>query len=272
MKIKIIYNKDKDLDGEKIKKIIKFLKNKEIYYEIESKYNDFNKKSDENNEKNNNYELILALGGDGTVMHGCKYALIYDVPIIGVNTGKLGFLTQIDINEISQLNNFFDGKYEIDERTVFEVTLSSGKEKYYAINDVVISRKESVKLINIDLYCNLQKVLSYRADGLIISTPTGSTAYSLAAGGPIVDVSLNGLIITPISSHSLAARPIIFDGDKEIKIVAKSENKQLISIDGNVINEIKKDEEVKIKVSNKKYKFVNLNDRFHLKIFDKPIF
>lgn len=269
MNIIIIYNKLKDINGQNLKQLLLFLNKENINFVIDSSYKNINDKVNIQYDTNE-YNLVITLGGDGTVMNGCKYALRYNIPIIGINIGHLGFLTQIDINNIKILKKFFSGNYITEERSIIESTINN--KIYYAINDIVVARSEVIKLANLDLYCNFQKVSSYRADGLIVSTPTGSTAYSLAAGGPIVDLSINGLVFTPISSHSLKDRPIIFGKDKHLKIVSKSDFKLNISIDGDMIQQISKNEEVNIKVSNKTCKFINLDDRNYLKIFDNPIF
>ncbi|MBP0979150.1 MAG: NAD(+)/NADH kinase [Oscillospiraceae bacterium] len=267
MEILVIYNKLKDPSGEYLKYLLDFLDKKNLNYVIDCNYNykNIDKEIDYIN-KNNLYDLIITLGGDGTVMHGCKHALKYGCPIVGINTGTLGFLTQLDIKNIDFLDNFFLKNYKLENRSVIEVKINS--KKYFAINDIVIARSDIIKLSDFDLYCNSKKVLSYRSDGLIVATPTGSTAYSLAAGGPIVDSSLKSLILTPISSHSLKSRPIIFNFDKKLKIVSRSFNKTKISIDGNIIKELTKDEFIDIKISNLTYKFVNFDDKNYLKIFN----
>lgn len=268
MKIFIIYNISKDLDGKNLNKLTSFLNDEKVEYEINSNYEVI--LNDEEN-KLYKYDLIITLGGDGTVIHGCKYALKYNIPVIGINAGHLGFLTQIDIKNIDKLKDLFSGNYIVNERTVVEAAINNDDKKYYAINDVVVDRGEAIRLVDIDLYCNLEKVSSYRADGLIVSTPVGSTAYSLAAGGPIVDLSLKGMVLTPISSHSLKSRPIVFGAKKELKIISRSNHILKVAVDGNVIKEIKKDEFVNVKISDKKYKFISFNKRSDLKIFDSPI-
>lgn len=280
MNILIIYNKIKDPDERFLRTLLFFLDKKNINYIINYDYKNIDKEINYNlNKKTNKFNLIITLGGDGTVIHGCKFALKYNIPILGINTGYLGFLTQLDIKNINlleQLDKLIYQEYQTEKRAVLEININSNdnldfpknSEKYYAINDVVVARSDIIKLADFDLYCNFKKVLSYRADGLIVSTPTGSTAYSLAAGGPIVDTSLDSLILTPISSHSLKSRPIIFNSDKILKIISKSKFKTKISIDGNIIKDLKKDESVDIKISNLTYKFVNLDSQNYLKIFN----
>lgn len=260
MNVIIIYNKFKDFNGESLHALLHFLNSKKIKYIINP---------DILLENNCDCDLIITLGGDGTVMHGCRYALKYNIPIVGINIGKLGFLTQLDIANLNILEKLFNDSYNVDERIVIEAKIDGST--YYAINDVVVARSEFVRLVDLDLYCNNQKVLHYRADGLIVATPTGSTAYSLAAGGPIVEYSVAGMVVTPISSHSLSARSIIFNKDKCLKIISKSNFNLKVSIDGNVIKDIGKNDIVKIKVSDTTCKFINFNARNYLKIFDIPI-
>ena len=300
----IIYNKSKDPDGKNLEKFLMFLKkmnldnNYNLNYVINSDYqemsNDFAFGLEQTNLKQNNFEqkkfdLVLTLGGDGTVMHGCNYAMRHGIPIIGVNIGNLGFLTQVSIQNIEELSTVFEDdfyfkqnnfeekdfeekKFEIEERAVFEVFIDNQKDnqKYFAINDVVV-RNEEIRLADIDLICDFQKVFSYRADGVIVSTPTGSTAYSLAAGGPIVDSSLEAILVTPISSHSLKIRPIIFGKNKNLQIISKSDCDLKVSVDGRVVGILKKNQSVNIKISKKVCKFVNLDMKNYLKIFDKNL-
>lgn len=269
MNILIIYNRTKDVNREKLKILIGLLKQEKINYVINSNYENMDEQINLYCKDSASYDLIISLGGDGTVMHGCQYALKYSAPIVGINIGKLGFLTQIDINDIYILKNFFSKKYKIDERVVLEVNINNNT--YYAINDLVVARGKFVKLINLNLYCNNQKVCKYRADGMIIATPTGSTAYSLAAGGPIVDATIKGMIVTPISSHSLKDRSIIFDKDKKLSVESLSDDSLMISCDGNIVDEIQRNDKVYVKISNKICKFINFDTRYYLKIFDNPI-
>ena len=268
MKTVIIYNKSKDIDGTSIRKLTGFLDNIKVQYEI------ILLDAVENSIDMSNTDLIITLGGDGTVIHGCQYALEYDIPIMGINIGNLGFLTQLNIHNLNLLTKIFTKDYNLELRSVLEVKYKTKNNEYtthYAINDIVIARGEVICLVDLELYCNDFIVSKYRVDGLILATPTGSTAYSLSAGGPIVDQSLNSITITPICSHSLKSRPIVFGCDKILKIISISNLKLNISIDGIYIKDIYIKDFIEVYTSSKKCKFINLHERNFLKIFDYPI-
>lgn len=166
-------------------------------------------------------ELLVVLGGDGTIMHAARCCSAAGVPILGVNFGKVGFMAEINKDELNLVNEYINGNYSIEERMMLCVKTESGDE-YFALNDAVVSNGAVSKITTLDLYCNGSFVAEYNADGLIIATPTGSTAYSMSAGGPLIDPSLACLLSTPICSHSLTSRPMVFSADSYIKIVNKS--------------------------------------------------
>lgn len=163
------------------------------------------------------YDFIISLGGDGTFLAASRR--FFSIPIVGINLGNLGFLSEIDKNNMEfEIKKILSGDFKIEERFLLETEIH-GK-KLYALNDMVISRGTLTKLLKFEVYFDNKFVDNYVADGLIISTPTGSTAYSLSAGGPIVEPGLDVLVITPICAHSLHQRPIIIKADTEVKVCA----------------------------------------------------
>lgn len=168
-------------------------------------------------------DFFLAVGGDGTIIHTAKTAAEHGKPILGVNAGTLGFTAALESGELSLLDRVFTGDYEIDQRLMLEAQVSCGTEKktLVALNDIVISAEQS-KIIDYTLSVNCNRPYSYRADGLIVATPTGSTAYSLSAGGPVTEPSLGCLIYTPICPHSLFNRSVIFSADSKIEVTITS--------------------------------------------------
>ncbi len=167
-------------------------------------------------------DFIISIGGDGTFLYTAKVVGSSNVPIIGVNLGKLGFLAEIPSDRIfSFIKEIINEKYIIDERTVLSASI--GAKKIYGMNEVVIHQRGTVKTIEIQAYYNNELVNSYLADGLIVSTPTGSTGYSLSAGGPIVNPQSDVIILSPICPHTLTARTIILpdSGKLTIKVVSK---------------------------------------------------
>ncbi|MBQ3100599.1 MAG: NAD(+)/NADH kinase [Clostridia bacterium] len=166
-------------------------------------------------------ELLIVLGGDGTIMHAARCCSYAGVPILGINFGRVGFMAELNPDEIVLVEEYINGNYSIEERMMLAVKTESGDE-FCVLNDAVVSNGTVSKITTLDLYCNDSFVAEYNADGLIIATPTGSTAYSMSAGGPLIDPSLACLLSTPICPHSLTSRPMVFSADSVIKIVNKS--------------------------------------------------
>ncbi len=166
-------------------------------------------------------DILVSLGGDGTLLSLVRRSYKWHKPILGINAGNLGFLADIVIDEVdSFLDKLLRGEYRIDERMMMEGYIQRGdkKESFYAFNDVVITRPTISKMVNIEAYIDDELFNIYRGDGLILSTPTGSTAYNLAAGGPVVYPLTDAFIMTPICAHSLTQRPLLMPADFEIGI------------------------------------------------------
>lgn len=181
-------------------------------------------------------DLALSVGGDGTFLNTAIRIGKKEIPILGINTGRLGFLADIAKNEIIlALQDIFENKYSIEKRSVIKVQTMDGArlDAPYALNDVAISKQDSNSMIKVKAFTIGELINTYEADGLIISTPTGSTAYSMSAGGPIVVPQAQSFVITPVASHSLNVRPLIVPDDWEIELeVVSRSNSFLISIDG----------------------------------------
>ena len=167
-------------------------------------------------------DITIAIGGDGTIIHAAHFAAKYNKPILGINAGRLGFLAGLEKQELHLLSYLFDGNYKIDKRMMLKVTHYSDnkiKGEYFCLNDCVIARGTSLRLCEIDASYNKGRINNFLADGIIVATPTGSTAYSLSAGGPVVDTAIESLILTPICTHSLFTRSMIFESDSVIKLM-----------------------------------------------------
>lgn len=182
-------------------------------------------------------DVLVAVGGDGTIIHSAHIAAIYDKPILGINAGRLGFLAGLEKEELDLLDYLIEGRYLIDDRMMLSVKRYEDGEfvkEYICLNDVVIARGASMHLCELETRCQDKKICRYLSDGLIVATPTGSTAYSLSAGGPVVDTAIEGLIITPICPHSILSRSMIFKADSEIEITVKNHeiSKAIFSCDG----------------------------------------
>ncbi len=204
----------------------------------------------------NSSDFIISLGGDGTFLYTAKYVGDGEVPIIGVNLGKLGFLAEIAPTEISKfITDISRDKYKIEGRTVLEaVSDSVPKKKIYGLNEIVISQSGTVKTIEIKALYNDQEVISYLSDGLIVSTPTGSTGYSLSAGGPIISPLTQVVVLAPICPHTLTARPIILPDSGVIRIKVDSKVPIVVTADGNSSIRIKSPAAINIKKAHYKIK------------------
>ncbi|CEK12046.1 NAD(+) kinase [Legionella hackeliae] len=183
-------------------------------------------------------DLIVVVGGDGSLLSAARMAIKVNVPVIGINRGRLGFLTDISPQNIeNQLSAVLNGKYEEELRFLLHTCIHDGETIYFqgdALNDVVLGRGNETHLIEFDVIINQRFVSRYRSDGMILSTPTGSTAYALSAGGPIMHPQLNAIVLVPMFSHSLSSRPIVVDGEVkiELKISERNESDLRISCDG----------------------------------------
>ncbi|MBE6739276.1 MAG: NAD(+)/NADH kinase [Ruminococcaceae bacterium] len=210
-------------------------------------------------------EVLVTVGGDGTIMRYAKIAALYDKPILGINAGRLGFLANLEANQINLISKLKNGDYDTEKRMTLSVIAKENGEtvgEFTAVNDAVISSGFMSRLIDVSAYIDYEPI-TYRADGLIVSTPTGSTAYSMSAGGPIIDPAINNIILTPICSHSLSAKPIILSGDTTVKFKAFSMKKSdvYLLIDGRRCFTIKPYTELYVTKSAKDIKLIKLTKR-----------
>lgn len=162
-----------------------------------------------------NSDVTITVGGDGTIIHNAKFAAKYKKPLIGVNMGRLGFVAGLEYDEIDELVKLLSGDYKIRKRMLLSVELERGKktEKFLAVNEAVLTRDILKPIIDISVTLSGEEIISYRADGMIFATPTGSTAYSLSSGGPVVEPDMDCILVTPIAPHSLSSRNVVFKSD-----------------------------------------------------------
>lgn len=185
-------------------------------------------------------DFLISIGGDGTLLSSVPLVRDSGIPIIGVNIGRLGFLSSVSKNEISDaIDRILKGNFFLDKRSVLEVHTSNGlfEVSPYALNDLTVTKTDTSSMISVEMQVNGKYFSTYWADGLIISTPTGSTAYNLSCGGPVISPQCNSFVITPIAPHNLNVRPIVIDDSSEIELRVKSRsNKFLISVDSQFEN------------------------------------
>ncbi len=191
-------------------------------------------------------DFAVALGGDGTLMHTAKYAAQKKIPVIGVNVGRVGYLAQLEPADILLLERLFTGDYTVEKRMMLKVRAHD--KTYYAINDAVISNDTVTRIVKIGAYCDGRPIGSYFADGVILATPTGSTAYSLSAGGSVIDPALSCICFTPICPISSLARPIVFAKDSvlEFENLADGNFPLRLTVDGVLVGQVLPGETVRV--------------------------
>ncbi len=264
-------------------KLIKDLNRKKIDYRVEKELAkliaqkfDYRLKPKErlsNKELINSSDFIISIGGDGTFLATAKYVGNKNIPIIGVNMGKLGFLAEVSTNSISGFISYIiKNKYIIEEKTVLEACSESIPDKIlYGINEIVVNQSGLVKTIGIKSFYDDQLINETLADGVIVSTPTGSTGYSLSAGGPIVYPKTKVLILSPLSPHTLTARPVILPDNGIIKIEVNSRLPVIITADGNTNLKLKSPASIEIKKSSFSIKTVKAMKSNYFKILNKKL-
>lgn len=211
-------------------------------------------------------DLVLVLGGDGTMIATARMMGDKEVPVLGINFGGLGYLAEFRIEELyTALESILAGNYRLDKRVMLAVELLRGHEhvtKNRVLNDVVINKSALARIIEIEAYLNQQFVNSFRADGLIVSTPTGSTAYNLSAGGPVIFPSMNAVVITPICPFTLSNRPIVVPDNAFIELCLKTEQEDVaLTLDGQVGFPLKVDDRVVIRKSQTTFNIVQPTNR-----------
>lgn len=210
-----------------------------------------------------NLDLLMSIGGDGTMLESVIYAVAADIPVVGINSGRLGFLAQVSDDTLQDaLTEILANDYIVENRALIEVTSSSGRfgNLNTALNEVTIMRVNTSSMISVNVYINDEFFNTYWADGLIIATPTGSTAYSLSAGGPIIIPGSGNFVMTPVSPHTLSVRPIVISDDYVLRIKAQGrENNYLASLDYRQAC-VPFEEELMLKKSTKKLKLIKLHN------------
>ena len=231
-------------------------------------YNIFSKHKD----LDNSFDLMITIGGDGTLLRSISFVRDLEIPIIGINTGRLGFLATLNQDLLKpKLEKIIKGEYKIEERTLLEVKIDEEKDDFLiALNEISVGRKNTTSMIKIKTNLDGEFLNSYWADGLIVSTPTGSTGYSLSCGGPIMSPQSQTLALTPIAPHNLNARPIIIADNTEIELsVSGREDFHLLSLDSRIIS-LKNEKSIMIKKANFKIMIAHLfEDNFYKTLRNK---
>lgn len=218
-------------------------------------------------------DCVIVLGGDGTMLQAARSIAFLDIPIIGVNLGTMGYLAEVEKSGIDEaLERIISGNFHIEDRMMIKGSI--GEKKDYALNDIVVTRCSAIQVINFNIYINDMLLAGYHADGVIISTPTGSTGYNMSAGGPIVEPSANMILVTPICSHTLNSRSMVLSADTKISIEIgpgrdNSVQQVVASFDGSGVIELQTGDRIEIIRSKKTTKIIKLNRVSFIEVLGK---
>jgi len=222
------------------------------------------------------FDLFFSIGGDGTILKAVTFVRDMGIPIVGINTGRLGFLATIQKEEIAEsLNQILNGDYSISERSLLTVQTFPANEEIqplnFALNEIALNRKNTTSMIKVETHVDDNYLTSYWSDGLIVATPTGSTGYSLSCGGPVIDPSAKGTVLTPIAPHNLNARPLVMPDSVVISLkVSGRENSFLISLDSRVAT-VENETLIIIKKASFTIKLLQLNEDSFIKTLRKKL-
>ncbi|WP_101697823.1 NAD(+)/NADH kinase [Clostridium minihomine] len=220
-------------------------------------------------------DVVIAVGGDGTIIHAAKHAAFASKPILGVNAGRLGFVAGLELNQLHRLRHLLDGDYKVEQRMMLEIYLKSeGYSKpYYALNEAVVSRGSKTHILDFEVSYNGNNLCQYRADGLIVATPTGSTAYSLSAGGPVVEPAMRCLLLTPICPHSLFTRPVVFGEDSTLHIQAASNGQSeiFLTLDGELAIPVTEEECIRFQASSRSVSLIDLKHQTFYEVVNEKL-
>ncbi|MBQ5673941.1 MAG: NAD(+)/NADH kinase [Lachnospiraceae bacterium] len=284
----VITNQPKDKNLEITKYIVDFFQKHGrtcSYVSLENMEEELAKNNQNPLQIDERTECILVIGGDGTLLQAARDTLYLDIPLLGINYGSLGFLAEVEKGNLDEaLENLLESELEIEKRMMLTgnifrsdvETQEETSEKDHALNDIVLTRQGSLKILNFDIYVNGQFLNHYSADGVIVSTPTGSTGYNMSAGGPIVEPKAELLLITPICPHTLNTRSIILSPEDKVEVripIGKNGHPQEVEVnfDGNHKGILRTGDRICITKSGKVTKFVRINQVSFLEVLHKKM-
>lgn len=221
-------------------------------------------------------DLLIAFGGDGTILHLARTVALHSVPVLGVNLGSLGFMSELEVNELDRLQDLAEGRFTVESRMMLDAAvLREGRQVYsnIALNDAVISKGSIARVVRLDIFTEEGRLTRVGGDGIIVSTPTGSTGYSMAAGGPIVEPTAKNLLLTPICPHSTRSSSYVLSPDHVITVEAADANRKFVylSVDGGKAFSLKNGDQVRVSTSKYTTKLVRLSKKSFCEILDKKM-
>lgn len=272
--------------GKYIELILDALQNYDAEVCIESQFLNILKQNDEVTNSlleietftvlDSSYDLFFSIGGDGTILKSVTFVGDLNIPIVGINSGRLGFLATIQKERVTEsIHQILKGEYTISERSLLSISTAPEHNEllplHFALNEVAVNRKNTTSMIKVETHVNGEYLTSYWSDGLIIATPTGSTGYSLSCGGPVIDPSADSIVITPIAPHNLNARPLVIPDNGEITLkVSGREDQYLVSLDSRIAT-LDNETVITIKKAAFKVKLVQLHNDSFIKTLRKKL-
>ena len=221
-------------------------------------------------------DLLIAFGGDGTILHLARTVALHSVPVLSINLGSLGFMSELEVNELDRLRNLAQGRFTVESRMMLDVSvLREGRQVYnnIALNDAVVSKGSIARVVRLDIFTEEGRLTKVGGDGIIVSTPTGSTGYSMAAGGPIVEPTARNLLLTPICPHSTRSSSYVLSPEHVITVEAADANRKFVylSVDGGKAFSLKNGDQVRVSTSKYTTRLVRLSKKSFCEILDKKM-
>ncbi len=220
-------------------------------------------------------DIVVTVGGDGTFIKSAKLSAQKNKPLLCINAGKLAYLAGLESNELEYLKDILNGKYKTEKRMMLSASIidKNGEILYHSncLNDAVVSRSGNIRIMNLSISCNNAPLMDYSADGVIVSTPTGSTAYSLSAGGPVIEPQIDSILITPVCCHSFFSRSVVLRPDSVLEILHDNSGEAVLSCDGEEAVTIPDGATVKISISEVKAEFIKVKNETFIDILNKKM-
>ena len=210
-------------------------------------------------------DVAVTIGGDGTIIHNAKFAAFYRKPLLGINMGRIGFVANIEPEELSELKKLLTGDYRVQRRMLLSIGVEKDGEvrRFTAVNEAVLHRDSLSNMIEISVALDEEKILTYRADGMLFATPTGSTAYSFSAGGPVIEPDMRCILLNPVCPHALCSRPVVFGGDSELTAYVHPDFtlKCYLTVDGQNYIPVSSDDRITVKRSELELQLIILKEK-----------
>lgn len=210
-------------------------------------------------------DIAVTVGGDGTIIHNAKFAALYQKPLLGVNLGRIGFVANIEPDELDELKRLLSGDYHIQRRMLLEINKTRGEDSvtYTAVNEAVIHRDSLSSMVDISVGIGGERIITYRADGMLFATPTGSTAYSFSAGGPVIEPDMRCILLTPVCPHALSSRQVVFGENAVLtaRVQQRYDHKCYMTVDGQNYVRISSEDIVTVKRSSLELQLIILKEK-----------